>query len=58
VKNIPFIYQHFAAREPPHRLRGLLAEMGKGVSHWGAGNVDHPVEWLVEFQDQEDRARH
>ena len=34
----------------------LAAEMRKSVAHWGAGDVDHPIERLVEFQDQEDRA--
>ena len=33
-----------------------LAEMGEGVAHWRAGDMDQPVERLVELQDQEDRA--
>jgi hypothetical protein len=29
----------------------LVAEMRKSGADWGAGNLDHPVERLVEFQD-------
>jgi len=34
----------------------LVPEMNQGVVHGLLGNLDYPVEWRVQFQDQEDRS--
>jgi hypothetical protein len=36
---------------PESLLAVLVPEMNQGVVHGLLGNLDHPVEWRVQFQD-------
>ena len=42
----------------PPKAMGLLAEMLKNVVKWSAGDLNQPLEWPIELQDQENRTRH